>query len=331
MAHNFRGDAMTRPFASEDAFLAAIHDRFANVHPHMILGRGDDCAILRFPPRAVLTTDLFIEDVHFRRDYFRPEDAGYKALAVNVSDIAAMGARPLGFCLGLSGPPSTPAGYWVRVMEGMAGLADSLNLPLVGGDLNAGEKIALAVTVWGEPGPSGRFLRRGTCRTGDVLFLVGPVGLARTGLDVLEALGPAAKTAWPKSSAAHLRPTIRVAAGLALAGIEAVSGLMDVSDGLARDVPRFLAPGQGADLRLSPRDMDPEVLRRCDELGQDPALTAVLGGEDYALLGSCPPEALDAVQAALPEARRVGAVTAEPGVFLNGSPLNAAGFDHFQG
>lgn len=336
---------MSAPFASEDAFLAAITRQFPNIHPHMVLGRGDDCAILRGPETMALTTDLFIEEVHFRRAYFSPEDTGYKALLVNVSDIAAMGGVPVGFSLGLAGPPSTPAAYWEGVLAGMAGLAASLDLPLVGGDLNACAQVVLAVTLWGRPGPTGRLLTRGNGRPGDELFLVGEPGLADVGLAVLEALtqepcpdtglpgGPvqrleAARAQWPCAVGAHLRPALRVGQGLALAAATGVRGLMDVSDGLARDLPRFLGPYLGAELHLPPPH--PEVERWATLTGRAPALLAATGGEDYALLGACAPEAFQALAQALPQARGIGRISAKQGIFLDGAPLTATGFDHFQ-
>jgi thiamine-monophosphate kinase len=318
------------PFTSEDQFLSAISASFPNVHPHMLLGRGDDCAVLKCPEAMALTTDLFVEDVHFRRSYFSPADAGYKALAVNLSDLAAMGATPLGFSLGLAGPPETPASYWEEVLDGMAQLAGSLDLPLVGGDLNACEKLVLAVTLWGAPGPSGRLLQRGGCQPSDVLFVVGDLGLAAVGLEVLEELGRSALGEWPEATAAHLRPGIKVAEGLTLARRPGMRGLMDVSDGLLRDLPRFLGSGLGADLAFAPDTLHPEVLRRAWETGRDPALLAVTGGEDYALLGACPrPFFLD-VYTHVAGVWAIGEVAGDPGLRLDGRQLRPGGFDHFR-
>jgi len=317
------------PFSSEDQFLAAVSARFPNVHPHMLLGRGDDCAVLKCPEVVALTTDLFVEDVHFRRSYFSPGDVGYKALAVNLSDLAGMGATPLGFSLGLAGPPDTPAAYWEEVLDGMAGLANPMDLPLVGGDLNACATMVLAVTLWGAPGPSGHLFQRGCCRDSDVLFVVGDIGLAAVGLEVLEERGREAVGDWPESVAAHLRPGVKVAEGLALAGRRGVRGLMDISDGLVRDLPRFLPPGLGANLAIDPDTLHPEVLRRARETGRDPVRLAVAGGEDYALLGACPrPFFLD-VYTHVPGVWAIGEATAGQGLTLDGRELSQGGFDHF--
>ena len=315
---------------SEAEFLRLVDSHFSNTHPHMALGRGDDCAELVCPPRLCLTSDLFLEDVHFRTSYFSPEDIGYKALAVNVSDLAAMGARPLGFALVLTAPADADADFWDGVFSGMAHLAASLDLPLVGGDLNRGPSVALAVTAWGGAGPSGRFLVRGQGRPGDALFAAGELGLAAVGLHVLEKDGRAATADWPAATAAHLRPAVRVAQGLSLAAIPGVRGLMDVSDGLAADLPRFLAPGTGADVRLDPAALHPEVLRHAAALERDPALAAFAGGEDYALLGVAAPGAWPEVLAAVPGARLIGQITPAPGISLNGRPVTGRGFDHFE-
>jgi len=316
------------PIASEADFLALIDGHFTNRHSRVPLMRGDDAAILATPERLCLTTDLFIEDAHFRKRYFSPEDIGHKALAVNLSDAAAMGAAPSGFSLGLAGPAETETSFWAGVLRGMSRLAGRFDLPLVGGDLNASPLLVLAVTLWAEPGPSGRLLTR-TCAPGDILFLIGPVGLARVGLSVLETHGPGAATDWPAATTAHLRPEPRVAEGLILAGIPGVSGLMDVSDGLARDLPRLLGPNLGADIELPADSLPSEVLNYARKIGCDPAQWAFTGGEDFALLGAASPQDLQEAKQALPGLRLLGSVADRPGIHLNGRPAATSGFDHF--
>jgi len=317
------------PFTSEDEFLAAISARFPNAHPHMLLSRGDDCAVLKFPQAAALTTDLFVENVHFTAAAFTPADIGYKALAVNLSDLAGMGAQPLGFSLGLAGPPHTPAAFWEEMLGGMAELANSLDLPLVGGDLNACGMIVLAVTLWGQPGGNGRLLTRGAARPGDVLFVVGDLGLSAVGLEVLTQYGwEEAMRQWPDATTAHLRPRVRVAEGLTMAK-HGVRGLMDVSDGLARDLPRFLGQECGADLAILPETLHPEVARYAGQTGRDPVLFAVTGGEDYALIGASPKPFFLDVFTHVEGVWAVGEVTERPGIRLNGCNLAPGGFDHF--
>lgn len=315
------------PILSEDDFLARIDRHFPNVHPHLRLGRGDDAAVLACPGELCLTSDLFLQDAHFRLSYFTPEEIGHKALAVNLSDVAAMGARPLGFCLGLMVPPDLPEEFFDRLLAGMAELAGRHGVGLAGGDLSAAASLGLSVTAWGERAAGGRFLTRRAARPGDRLFVVGPVGLARAGLTVLERHGREAAGRWPEATRAHLRPDARVADGPRLAGIGGVRGLMDLSDGLARDLPRFLGE-LGADLAPEAA-AHPEVAAAADLVGETPERFALVGGEDYALLGACAPAAWATVREVAPDAWSLGLVAARPGLRLRGAPLALRGFDHF--
>lgn len=322
--------------ASEDDFLALIQSSFPASNGHVRLGRGDDCAVLNFSSTACMSMDLFLEDVHFRRSYFEPGDIGYKSLAVNVSDIYGMGARPLGFCMGLSGPLHFDEVYWSKLLQGMSSFAQESQVVLVGGDLSQSDKLGVCITVWGEAHPQGRFMERGHTRLDDVLFVVGPVGLARAGLNALEAgaaqgdeNGKQARIAFPEAVRAHLRPRLHPEAAGSLARLDCVRGLMDVSDGLVRDVPRFLALGQGVDFSLTPENIAPDVLAYCSASENDPVEFALLGGEDYALLGACSPSEWATVARAVPEAICVGRVTETPGVRVAGASLGVSGFDHF--
>ncbi|WP_022662729.1 thiamine-phosphate kinase [Paucidesulfovibrio longus] len=321
------------PPHSEEDFLELIDRYFPNVPDTVLLGRGDDCCIIPRGSDICLSTDLFLDTVHFRRSYFQPEEIGYKALAVNVSDIAGMGAAPRGFTLELMIPDGLPADFWPRFFSGMSELAAEHELALVGGDLSRSPFLGIGMTIWGEPGRSGRLLTRGNARPGDLIFVVGEIGMARVGLSVLESLGHVAREEWPQSVGAHLRPRPRVAEGLALADLPEVRGCMDISDGLARDLPRFLAlsQGYGADLDLHAYRYEPELLRLALQLGEIPAMTVLLGGEDYGLLGACAPEGKDALLNAVPGVAIVGVVSEEPGIRLDHEPLTAKGFDHFSG
>ena len=322
--------------SSEQDFLSLIDRHFPNSGGRVLLGRGDDCAVLDpggTDGRLCLSTDLFVEDVHFRRSYFSPADIGHKALAAAASDLAGMGAEPVGFALSLSLPGNVTDSFLNQMLAGMAALSERLGLPLVGGDLSQGPVLALDVVVLGRPGPSGRLLKRCQGKPGDALLLAGDIGLARAGLLEMECHGKCDPGSWPAAHAAHLRPEPRLAYGLALAQIEtpdgpAISGLMDVSDGLARDLPRFLGP-YGADLSLGINDLHPEVAAYFSGRSKDPVEEAILGGEDYALLACADPERLPMVLAVLPQVRVIGRVSATPGVRLNSGQVLRQGFDHF--
>ncbi|MDR0338911.1 MAG: hypothetical protein LBH65_01385, partial [Desulfovibrio sp.] len=258
---------------SEDEVLALIDRLFPSRTGHVPDGRGDDCAELALAgsgpvkggdltsPRLALSTDLFLEDVHFSFGYCTPEEVGAKALAAAVSDLAAAGAVPLGFSLGLILPPALALAGLNSLLKGMAAQAASFDMALSGGDLIRGEKLGLSVTVWGRPPDAGTpFLRRGGVRAGHCIFLIGDAGLARVGLWALQREGRQALASWPSACAAHLGAKPLLAQGQAIARLvryeadakkngdaSARVSLMDVSDGLARDLPRLLG-GLGADL-----------------------------------------------------------------------------------
>lgn len=325
------------PLSSEDSVLARLARHFPNSHGSLLLGRGDDAAVITADGALCVSSDLFLEDVHFRRGYFTPEEIGHKALAVNISDMAACGAKPLGFTLCLGLPPLTDTAWIDAFFSGMAALAERHDCVLAGGDLAACERICIAVTIWGEPGENGVILRRDGCRPGDVLFVVGVPGLARVGLHVLEKRGREAAGAWPDACAAHLRPQPLIHAGLAIAGLadaDRPPAVMDISDGIARDLPRLLQGRSstrklGAALHLPQEILHPEVRRFAAEQGGEPVTEALLGGEDYALLGACAPESFPELQGAVCDLTPVGIVMEQPEITVNGKPFGAAGFDHF--
>ena len=317
------------PLTSEDAFLALIDRHFPLRHGRALLDRGDDCALLAGPDRLLATSDLFLEDVHFRRSYFSPRDIGHKALAVNLSDIAAMGGKALAFTLSLMVPPGLDQDFFEDLFAGMAALAGEHGVYLAGGDLSRAETLGLDICALGEPGPAGRVLTRSGCRPGDILFAAGNLGLARAGLLALEQWGPEAAACWPVCCAAHLRPAPLLGLGLALAESGLVRGLMDLSDGLARDLPRLTGPGLGAALDLNPADLHPELLGLAEALQTDPLELTVRGGEDYALLGVAAEADAGRLLALDRSIRIIGRVAQEPGLRLNGAPFALPGHDHF--
>lgn len=316
---------------SEQDFLTLIDKYFPSENGHVTLGRGDDCSILRTGKDLCISKDLFLEDVHFRRSYFSPADIGYKSLAVNISDIAAMGGQPCGFALGLIVPPSLENEFWEPFFESMSTLAKQHDLILAGGDLSGGQYLGISVTVWGDSA-GGRFLSRGNAESGDILFLHGPAGMARTGLLSLEESGIEAAKIYPESVKAHLRPTMRVAAGIKLAKSPHVKGLMDLSDGLARDLPRFLACCEGnvgAEISLDESVLHEEIIRYAETKAISAAEHAFLGGEDYALFGAASAEGFAKLKAKIPGLHQIGTITGDSKIFLNKREYTASGFDHF--
>ena len=332
--------------SSEDDILAIVSRYFPVGHPSLLLDRGDDCAVIRPCGPMAVTTDIFAEDAHFRRRYFSAFDIGWKSLAVNISDVGSSGATPLGFSIGLTLTGKEDTAWLEGFCEGMKALTDRFGLAISGGDLARSSLLNVCVTAWGElPGELPRGLRRGVAKEGDVIFLVGNVGLARLGLTILEETPEevvAEKLAlWPAAWAQHLRPMPLAFEGMTL-GRFAVEhdlqdriGLMDVSDGLARDLPRLLnsrKSGLGADICLDEGGLHPEILSYCGQTGQNSASFAFEGGEDYALAGTCPADAWAELETLLSSfsAPTAKLGTVKKGSFtLNGMPIASAGFDHF--
>lgn len=331
-----------KKFSSEVAFLDCIDRHFPNNHAHLIVGRGDDCAVLSCPERICLSSDLFLEDIHFREQYFAPADIGYKALAVSLSDIAASGATPLGFSLDLMIPEGRNQIYWDEFFGGMAGLAKQFNVPLAGGDLSKSPILGTSVTIWGAPtrtaGGTPVFLPRTGCSEGDIIFLVGTLGLARTGLSTLESIGRNAVDEYPAATKAHLRPVPQIEAGQILSAYSGVT-LMDLSDGLARDIPRLLGEKtaasadkpstKGASITITTDMLHTEQLSYALEKDLDPIFEAFKGGEDYALLGTCPASIFAELGVKLPQIQKLGIVTGNGNIVLNGQTVTEHGFDHF--
>lgn len=312
---------------NENQFLELIDTYFSRDHDFIKLGRGDDCAVISGKKDICVSSDLFLEDVHFRRDYFTAEDIGYKALAVNISDIAGMGAKPIAFTMDLMAPSDLDDEFWNAFFKGMSMLAKQNDMVLAGGDLSKADKLGVSISVFGVAGGSGKFLTRGNCNPGDILFTIGDLGLARAGFMTLEAAGAQGREVFPAAVNAHLRPKPKILIGTLL-NAAGINSLMDVSDGLARDLPRLLGPNLGAELTLATNDLNGNVLAFALGVGADPIEEAILGGEDYALLGAVSPDAVNKAQS-VPGFTVIGTVSETPGIVLNGTPFTTEGFDHF--
>lgn len=303
---------------------------------------GDDAAVLEPTPgrRLVVTTDLLLEDVHFRRRYAEPADIGWKAMAVNISDAAAMGALPRWALVALACPATIGDEEIEAFYEGALALADEHAVTIVGGDTSASRAGWIVnVTLVAEVETA---VLRSTARPGDVLAVTGPLGRSAAGLAILErgVAPPALEAATlAELTAAHLRPRPRVAEGRWLASAGGVSAMMDLSDGLAADLPRLAdASGAGARVALPRLPLDAATRAAADALGADALAWATGGGEDYELLVACAPSAFEPLSAGLMRATgrplvAIGEVEARPGVrYVDaaGAPASVApGFDHF--
>jgi thiamine-monophosphate kinase len=322
----------------EFALIARLLPHLAAPREDLVVGPGDDAAVVALDGAHVaITVDVLVEGVHFSRDLSGLEDVGWKAIAVNVSDLAAMGARPRAAVVGLTRPRELAVTDVERVYAGMAGACARWDLQLVGGDTVRGEALSLAVTALGTlDGPP---VRRDGARAGDRLVLVGSLGGAAAALALHGAGAPVPAAALAR----HRRPQALVAAGTALRR-HGATAMIDVSDGLGADCAHVCkASGVTALLEAGALALDDGVAAAAATLGVDPLDLACGGGEDFAILAAVPPAAAAAAARAAGaaegvEAAVVGTVRA-PGGALVGLRLGdgtvrditAAGFDHYAG
>lgn len=248
---------------------------------------GDDAAIL--PPhrrsrgREIVTTDLLVEGTHWRPHHLTPTQLGHRALAVNLSDIAAMGGQPRWCTLGLAMPPKQPLSWFRGVLRGLIAAAEEFRCPLVGGDLVRSPVPTLAITVGGACGDSPP-VRRDTARPGETLCVTGDLGRARLALALLdgevEAVGGSAAIL-----RRHRRVAPRLREGAALAALGAARAMIDVSDGLLADLGWICRlSGVGAEVDLDHLPVSAPVRRHLAGRGVDPAVWAATSGEEYELL-----------------------------------------------
>ena len=250
----------------------------------MRLGIGDDAALLRAPPGQdiVVSTDASVEGVHFRWQSVAPRTVGRRAMLAALSDLAAMGARPLAFTWALAAPPSLPLARFDALLAGLLAESQPQGCALVGGNVSRATRTSLTLTVMGCVS-GGRALRR-RARAGNRILLTGVVG--SSALDRLRAEHSGGRVR-------HLPPS-RLAAGRRLAGVDGVVGCIDVSDGLEADLPHLLGPGLELSLEPARLPRAPSFERGCERLGVDPVELLLRGGEDYELLFSVREDAVSA-------------------------------------
>ena len=308
-----------------------------------ILGIGDDCAILRVPKghEMLVTTDFTLERRHFRRDWHPPESVGHRTLARGLSDLAAMGARPLAAFLSLALPGGTlgsRAGRrWVeRFFAGLRGLAELHAVPLAGGDTaESPSGLVLADIVLVGTAPAGRALRRSGGRPGDALYVTGELGGAAAELAAMERRGagrrPLARAIHSPMAHPQLYPQPRVAVGLALLRRRLATAAIDLSDGLSSDLAHLCREsGVGAELSLAALPVHPLALQAGTEQAIDLALN---GGEDYELLFAAPAAAKMPRSVAGVRVTRIGNLVRGHAVSLVDSagrrrPLPPRGWEH---
>ena len=300
--------------------------------PSVVLGPGDDAAVLRLPDgRAVVSTDVLVEGVHFRRDWSSGYDVGRRAAAANLADLAAMGAGAIALVVGFASPPDLAVDWVDGLADGLRDEAAGCGAAVVGGDVVRSPTITISVTALGDLRGRAPVSRSGA-RAGDAVVVAGRLGYAAAGLDLLRA----GRGSEPLADA-HRRPDVPYAAALRLAELGATS-MVDVSDGLVADLGH-VARMSGVRIELARDDLPlpAELVDVALSLGVDPLAWVANGGDDHAFAATMPSDlALRAVAslADLPEPvpfAQVGRVVAGDGVvFVDEPPSGSAGWDHFR-
>ena len=337
-----------RPEQSRGATVAQIGERAlieritsrVTSPPWVIVGPGDDAAVIEPEPRTldVLTTDAQVEGIHFDRRFCPPDAIGHKALAVNLSDLAAMGASPRAALLSLVVPEDLAVADVDGLLDGLLALAARHRVALVGGNIaRTTGPLVVDVTAIGSVGPR-RVLRRGGARPGDLVFVTGSIGRGVVGLRALQAASGALPPDLEEAAAHYLRPEPRVRAGLLLGRNRAASACMDLSDGLADAVRQVAeASGVGIAIDAAALPIDGAVQRWFAQHRADPAAAAVSGGDDYELLFTVRPSfrgrlrGVARLLGGLP-ITRIGVATKERQLVLktaDGERELPTGFQHF--
>ncbi len=324
---------------TESALIDRICSRTPPPPSWLVIGIGDDAAVLARERNRldVVTTDTMVEGVHFDRAYFPADAIGHKALAVNLSDLAAMGAEPRAATLSLMVPPSLPIADFDALAASLLSLAAAFRVALVGGNISRSPgPLVVDVAAFGTVAPR-RVLKRAGARPGDELWLTGTAGDAAAGLGACSAGHRDGDATYGESIARFLRPEPRVRMGLIVGRTRAASACIDTSDGLGAGLRQLVeASGVGAIVEAGTVPISTSARSWFEASGLDPVSSAVAGGEDYELLFAVPPRRRRAFLAAAKLAKvpvtRIGAVTKGSSLVLRREERDEPvpeGFVHF--
>lgn len=293
----------------------------------VILGIGDDAAVVRAPDRRVVaTTDLLVEGRHFRRDWSSASDIGHKAAAQNIADVVAMGARPTALLIGLAAPPDLPVEWLDGLVLGVRAECLRVGGTVVGGDTtrSADGTITLAITALGDLGGRGPIVRSGA-RVGDRVAVAGRLGWSAAGLALLtQGIDEG------ECVAAHRRPEPPYAAGMS-AGAAGATAMVDLSDGLVADLGHIATASRvGIEIEGSLLGDGPELQEAREwlairDITCDPRQWQLVGGEDHSFAATFPPHGEPP-----PPWRTIGMVTEGEGVRVDGQDARRGGWDHFR-
>ncbi|MBI4276941.1 MAG: thiamine-phosphate kinase [Armatimonadetes bacterium] len=327
----------------EDALLARLATVVGAPPPEVVLGIGDDTAVLRAESGKLLlaTCDAQVEGVHFLADAIAPRQLGRRLLAVNLSDIAAMGGTPRWALVSAVLQADLPAAWLQEFYAGLREEGDGAGVALVGGNLARSPGPAVIdLTLLGDVAAE-HLLTRSGARPGDALLVTGHLGAAGAGLEVVRQPSLGARAGAERLLGAYLTPRPRVREGQAIGRSRLAHAMMDLSDGLGTDLRRLCAAsGVGARVDVARLPVSPEVRAVAAAAGRDPVALALFAGDDYELLVAAPPAAAGALARMLEAEGTAATVIGEvveaaagltlrdPGGTLR--PLEPHGWDHFR-
>jgi thiamine-monophosphate kinase len=297
----------------------------------LILGPGDDCAVLRTSPgkELVITTDELVENTHFLRRFSRPEELARKLLRVNLSDLASMGrVRPVSCLAGAGLPKNIPADFVLRFLKALKKEALKFGISVAGGNLSGAREMHFYLTIWGEAEKGGLVTRYGA-RPGDILFNLGPLGEARAGLEILKSGRAGDKQRFQRLIRSFWEPKPFLKEGALLGSRGLASAMLDNSDGLARSAEILSGLSQcRVRLEAGPELVSPALAAYIGR-GRPWRKYVISGGEDYGLVFTARPGKAGLIRKLLPAARSVGRVERGTGVVLEGYENKARSFSHF--
>lgn len=296
--------------------------------PDGVLGIGDDCAVI---PQStgndtLVSTDMLVEGSHFLLEDITPYQLGWKCAAVNFSDIAAMGGRPVGSFLSVALPKNLPDGWMDEFLRGYKEISQKYGFPLLGGDTTSSpDRLCINVTVLGS-NPSGRSKMRSGAKAGDLICVTGLLGDAAAGLQVI--LSKAKRDDDAKYLVEkHYMPSPKMEEGASLAGIDGVHAMADISDGVASDLRHILdESGVGAEVDVAKLPVSEQMTRWCKNNWTDPVKMALSGGEDYELLFTVDPSKAYAIKFPY---HVIGRIVAGNDIKWVGTDKEFSGFSHF--
>jgi thiamine-monophosphate kinase len=326
--------------SGEFGFIDRIRKKLIPHGVNVIKGIGDDCAVFRSSKEQLrlLTTDMLVENVHFRLDWMNPHPMGRKSLAVNLSDIAAMGGRPSAALISLGVPAETDLDFLDSFYDGLKSMASEFDVSLAGGDtVRSPHGLVICVAVDGEVSES-EILYRSGARPGDLVFLTGMVGSAAAFLDLENHNREYEWQAELRKY--HLDPRPHIKEGRIIAESKLASAMIDVSDGVAADLGHICRESNvGAVVESEKIPTDPALLEYCHQFDLDESEFALHGGEDYVLLGTVAEDKAASLESALVSAgcafHAIGVTDMQGGIKLKSADgriteIDSSGYDHFK-